>query len=105
MPIYEYRCHVCGHQFEEIQKVSDNPLKTCPRCGEPEARKLVSKTSFQLKGSGWYVTDFKNNTKKAKEDKQQDKPEEKPLKEEVKKPENSTESKKDVKVTKKDNES
>ncbi|MGD0835957.1 MAG: zinc ribbon domain-containing protein [Polyangia bacterium] len=54
MPIYEYECHACGHQFEEWQKMSDDPVKVCPKCKEPKVEKLISHTSFQLKGSGWY---------------------------------------------------
>ena len=54
MPIYEYACSACGHQFENIQKISDPLLTDCPECGADELRKLVSATSFHLKGSGWY---------------------------------------------------
>ena len=54
MPIYEYGCSACGHQFEEIQKVSDAPLKDCPKCGAEELKKLISAPSFHLKGGGWY---------------------------------------------------
>lgn len=57
MPIYEYRCQKCGHQFEVIQKFSDEPLRTCTTC-KGKLTKLVSQTSFQLKGSGWYVSDY-----------------------------------------------
>lgn len=60
MPIYEYQCDACQHQLETIQKVSDEPLKICPSCGEPALRKLVSAAAFQLKGTGWYVTDFRD---------------------------------------------
>lgn len=58
MPIYEYRCPVCAHEFETIQKVSD-PKPPCPSCGHDDVAKKVSRTSFQLKGTGWYVTDYK----------------------------------------------
>ena len=54
MPIYEYGCSSCGHQFEEIQKVSDAPLTECPKCGADQLRKLISAPSFHLKGGGWY---------------------------------------------------
>lgn len=54
MPIYEYRCPDCGHQFEAIQKMSDAPLKVCPECGAEQVKKLISQTSFVLKGGGWY---------------------------------------------------
>lgn len=64
MPIYEYRCEACGHQDEHLQKVSDAPLETCPSCGKPSYRKQLSAAGFQLKGSGWYATDFKSTGKK-----------------------------------------
>jgi putative FmdB family regulatory protein len=59
MPIYEYRCDACGFQKEHIQKMSDSPLSTCPSCGTQSYTKLLSAAGFQLKGSGWYATDFK----------------------------------------------
>src|SRR6266850_731505 len=65
MPIYEYRCAVCGHQDEHLQKVSDAPLSVCPACGKPEYRKQLSAAGFQLKGTGWYATDFKGGAKKS----------------------------------------
>lgn len=58
MPIYEYQCSRCGHQLEIMQKMSDPLLKECPACHEPALNKLVSAAGFQLKGSGWYVTDY-----------------------------------------------
>jgi putative FmdB family regulatory protein len=58
MPIYEYRCDGCGHQFEEFQKITDAPVRTCPECGRRKVRRLISQTSFVLKGDGWYVTDY-----------------------------------------------
>src|SRR6476659_1526098 len=61
MPIYEYRCAACGHEIEALQKLSDAPMTVCPSCDKPELRKLVSAAGFQLKGSGWYVTDFRNS--------------------------------------------
>ena len=60
MPIYEYRCAACGHELEALQKLSDAPLLDCPSCHKPELKKLLSAAGFQLKGSGWYVTDFRN---------------------------------------------
>ncbi len=57
MPIYEYRCEKCQHQFDLFQKITDEPVKECPECGGPVC-KLISSTSFILKGSGWYVTDY-----------------------------------------------
>lgn len=64
MPIYEYRCEKCGHTLEAIQKMSDVPLKDCPECGKAALIKLMSAAGFQLKGTGWYQTDFKNSGKK-----------------------------------------
>lgn len=64
MPIYEYECQKCGHQMEALQKMSDDPLKECPACGEHELKKLVSAAGFRLKGGGWYETDFKSGSKK-----------------------------------------
>jgi putative FmdB family regulatory protein len=61
MPIYEYRCAACGHQAEVLQKMSDAPLKTCPVCGKDSFGKQISAAGFQLKGSGWYATDFKGS--------------------------------------------
>ncbi len=63
MPIYEYRCEQCSHQEEHLQKVSEPPLTTCPSCGKESYKKLLSAAGFQLKGSGWYVTDFRNSSK------------------------------------------
>ena len=56
MPIYEYRCEHCG-DFEEMQRITDPPLVRCPKCRR-KVRRLISNTSFQLKGTGWYVTDY-----------------------------------------------
>src|SRR5450432_26708 len=61
MPIYEYRCESCGHQQEFLQKVSDATLTVCTKCGKPTFSKMVTAAGFQLKGSGWYATDFKNS--------------------------------------------
>jgi putative FmdB family regulatory protein len=60
MPIYEYRCNECGRQTEALQRLSEAPLVNCPSCGKPALQKLVSAAGFQLKGSGWYATDFRN---------------------------------------------
>ncbi len=62
MPIYEYRCEKCENQFEMLQKITAEPLKECPECGGP-VHKLVSATSFILKGGGWYATDYGKNRK------------------------------------------
>jgi putative FmdB family regulatory protein len=64
MPIYEYRCESCGHQQEFLQKVSDAPITVCTKCGKPAFTKMVTAAGFQLKGSGWYATDFKNSGSK-----------------------------------------
>ncbi len=64
MPIYEYCCDACGHELDELQKLSDAPLKECPKCGKPALVKQVTAAAFHLKGGGWYATDFK----KAKDD-------------------------------------
>jgi len=64
MPIYEYRCESCGAELEKLQKISDPPLSECPHCGKHALAKLVSASSFRLKGSGWYETDFKTGKKK-----------------------------------------
>ena len=61
MPIYEYRCTSCGHELEVLQKLSDAPLTDCPACHAAALKKKVSAAGFQLKGSGWYVTDFRNS--------------------------------------------
>jgi putative FmdB family regulatory protein len=67
MPIYEYRCNPCGHEVEVfLQKFSDSPLTDCPKCGKTGLVKKISSTQFQLKGSGWYVTDFKDGGKSKK---------------------------------------
>ncbi|MDI4633991.1 zinc ribbon domain-containing protein [Pelomonas sp. V22] len=59
MPIYAYRCSACGHAKDVLQKLSDAPLSTCPACGAESFSKQVTAAGFQLKGSGWYATDFK----------------------------------------------
>ena len=61
MPIYEYRCSSCGHELEALQKFSDAPLRACPSCKAEALVKLMSAAGFQLKGSGWYATDFKGS--------------------------------------------
>jgi len=63
MPIYEYRCAACGFQKEYLQKMSDAPPTECPECGKPSLAKMVTAAGFQLKGSGWYATDFKTAAK------------------------------------------
>ncbi len=63
MPIYEYRCASCGYQKEYLLRMSDAPLTVCPECSKGTFGKMVTAAGFQLKGSGWYVTDFKNGSK------------------------------------------
>ena len=64
MPIYAYRCESCGFDKDVLQKMSDAPLTQCPSCGADAFRKQVTAAGFQLKGSGWYVTDFRGDGKK-----------------------------------------
>lgn len=84
MPIYEYRCGKCGFQKEFLQRMSDAPLTACPECGKRSLRKLVTAAGFQLKGTGWYATDFKGGgakpaaTQNKAEAKAETKPETKP---------------------------
>lgn len=91
MPIYEYECAKCGHVHEIMQKMSDKPLSKCPQC-TGKLHKIVSQSSFHLKGSGWYVTDYANKSNstaapvKNKE----------PIKTEKKSPEKTTTTKKET---------
>lgn len=64
MPIYEYQCQSCGHEYEALQKISDAPLTDCPACNKPDLTKKISAAGFRLKGGGWYETDFKSGGKK-----------------------------------------
>ena len=82
MPIYEYRCSLCGKEHEVLQKVTEPPLTDCPSCGKPGLRKVLTAAGFHLKGSGWYATDFKGGAKKTEE----------------KKPDTKTDSKTDTKT-------
>jgi len=66
MPIYEYRCQQCGTTLEAMQRMSDAPLRRCERCGTDTLERLISQTSFVLKGSGWYATDYKSRPSEAK---------------------------------------
>ncbi len=69
MPIYEYECGACGERREFIQKFSDSPKRKCPECGALKLKRLMSAAAFHLKGSGWYVTDFRDKDKKKGDDK------------------------------------
>lgn len=62
MPIYAYRCESCGHAKDVLQKISDPVLSTCPSCGAESFKKQLTAAGFQLKGSGWYATDFRNGS-------------------------------------------
>ncbi|MFK5892392.1 MAG: zinc ribbon domain-containing protein [Pseudomonadota bacterium] len=66
MPIYEYQCQACDHEFEVLQKMSEDKLTDCPECNKPELKKLISAAAFRLKGSGWYESDFKKPSTPAK---------------------------------------
>jgi putative FmdB family regulatory protein len=68
MPIYEYRCSACGYEMEELQRFNEEPLKDCPKCGKNTLQKQVSAAGFQLKGSGWYLTDYASDSKNKKEE-------------------------------------
>lgn len=65
MPIYEYECKRCGSVFEELQQLSDPPPKTCQSCGSKRIKRLMSRSSFILKGDGWYLTDYARKEKKS----------------------------------------
>jgi len=98
MPIYEYRCAACGHELEALQKISDAPLTECPECKAAELRRLISRPSFRLKGSGWYETDFKSDKEKkrnlvsGKDESAKAKPDDKPAKSETKSSETGAKS-------------
>src|SRR3954464_7939071 len=106
MPIYEYRCNVCGHTDEHLQKISEAPFTVRPACGKPEYRKQLSAAGFQLKGTGWYATDFKSTAKKsadkkpdaAKEGKTESKPDTKPETKPDTKTDNKSEAKSETKA-------
>ncbi len=66
MPIYAYRCEACGFAKDALQKISDAPLTDCPACGEAKFKKQLTAAGFQLKGTGWYVTDFRNGANSGK---------------------------------------
>lgn len=76
MPIYEYGCSSCGHELEAWQKISEKPKKVCPKCHARKLERLISNTSFQLKGSGWYVTDYAKKGASAPASEKSEKPKE-----------------------------
>lgn len=69
MPIYEYQCQACGERHDALQKFSEGALRKCPACGKLKLKKLVSAAAFHLKGTGWYVTDFRDKDKAKPADK------------------------------------
>ena len=75
MPIYEYQCAACGHQQEYLQRLNDAPQTKCPKCGKKTLKKMVTAAGFQLKGTGWYATDFKHSGSKPAADKSKEKSE------------------------------
>jgi|SRR6185436_15089118 len=102
MPIYEYRCEACGHQEDHLQKLSEPALTKCPACGKKKYRKQLTAAGFQLKGSGWYATDFKGGKTEAKTEAKTDaKAETKSESKAVAKSETKTETKSDTKPVKK----
>ena len=68
MPIYEYACEKCDHEFEREQRITDDPVKTCPRCRSRRVKKLISRTSFVLKGGGWYADSYSSSKKDSASD-------------------------------------
>ena len=74
MPIYDYRCTSCGIEKEVMQKMSEAPLTTCPECGKETFAKQLSAAGFQLKGTGWYATDFKGGSKSTDKPKEESAP-------------------------------
>ena len=102
MPIYEYRCEACGHQEDHLQKLSEPALTKCPACGKKKYRKQLTAAGFQLKGSGWYATDFKASKTEAKTEAKTDaKAETKSEAKAETKTETKTETKSDTKPVKK----
>lgn len=95
MPIYEYRCEACGHQEEFLQKISEPQLTECPVCHKPTFNKMLSAAGFQLKGSGWYATDFKGKGSTKPAGKAGEKPDAKPA---DAKPDSKTEAKPETKT-------
>jgi|SRR5262245_30800725 len=68
MPVYEYACEKCGHEFEAEQRITEDPLKTCPRCRARKLKRLISQTSFVLKGGGWYADLYSSKGKSESSD-------------------------------------
>jgi len=100
MPIYEYKCSACGHQEDHLQKMSEAPLSKCPACGKKKYTKQLTAAGFQLKGSGWYASDFKGG-KKPEDSKPEAKAEAKAETKTEAKSETKTETKTETKPEKK----
>jgi putative FmdB family regulatory protein len=66
MPIYEYECQACEHRFEAEQHINDPHIKTCPKCGKDEVKKLISRSNFQLSGQGWYSDGYSKGPQRKK---------------------------------------
>ena len=94
MPIYEYKCQNCGHYFEILQRISEEPLSICPECKKNALKKLVSAPNFRLKGEGWYETDFKKDNQKNLAGNKEEKKSSKDKKSDEKIPEKHVEKKK-----------
>ena len=84
MPVYEYACEKCGHEFEASQRITDEPIKTCPKCKARKVKRLISQTSFVLKGGGWYNEGYSSGGGKKKESAASESGESKPTKGEPK---------------------
>ena len=106
MPVYEYRCNACGHEFEETQKMADEPIRTCPKCKKKKVERLISLTSFHLKGGGWYSDLYGSAKAGAKAEASEAKPETssetKPEAKADTKPETKSETKAEAKPAKAD---
>ncbi len=100
MPFYEYQCGSCGHHLEAMQKITDSPMRKCPKCGKSTLKKLLSAPVFRLKGSGWYETDFKSD-KENKRNLVDDKKEETKVEKKEDKKDDKKEDQKEVKVEEK----
>ncbi len=95
MPIYEYECSSCGSVFEKMQRITEPAPETCELCGDGPVHKLISQSTFILKGSGWYVTDYGRGNSGGNKGKSESQTESKPAETETKKTESKPESSKD----------
>ena len=94
MPIYEYKCQNCGHFFEVLQRISEEPLSDCLKCKKDALKKLVSAPNFRLKGEGWYETDFKKDRRKNLAENKEEKTSDKDIKSDEKTSEKHADKKK-----------